>query len=147
MSISQGRLGCAAFHFPGEKCFRKAPVAHGIGQGTYRGLRLTIDISDEVRRHSSQFLGTGVIRAQRAEFCGLKGLRIFILIQRSSKTGREIYGQCRLIWPKGFSTLDSACPALARLRARLLCGRKRRSAGRPRTARSAHQWHPGFSCS
>ena len=28
MSISQGRLGCAAFHFPGKKCLREAPVAH-----------------------------------------------------------------------------------------------------------------------
>ncbi len=56
----------------------QVPVRMGIGRGTYRGLRLTTDISDEVRRHSSQFLGTGVIRAHRAESCGLKGLRIFI---------------------------------------------------------------------
>jgi len=56
----------------------QVPVRMGIGRGTYRGLRLTTDISDEVRRHSSQFLGTGVIRAHQAESCGLKGLRIFI---------------------------------------------------------------------
>ncbi len=54
------------------------PVRMGIGRGTFRGLRLTTDISDEVRRHSSQFLGTGVIRAHQAESCGLKGLRILI---------------------------------------------------------------------
>jgi hypothetical protein len=54
------------------------PARMGIGQGTFRGLRLTTDISDQVRRHSSQFLGTGVIRAHRAESCGLKGLRILI---------------------------------------------------------------------
>jgi hypothetical protein len=56
----------------------RIPVRMGIGPGTFRGLRLTTDISDEVRRHSSQFLGTGVIRAHQAESCGLKGLRIFI---------------------------------------------------------------------
>jgi hypothetical protein len=56
----------------------RVPVRMGIGRGTFRGLRLTTDISDEVRRHSSQFLGTGVIRAHQAESCGLKGLRIFI---------------------------------------------------------------------
>jgi hypothetical protein len=56
----------------------RVPVRMGIGRGTFRGLRLTTDISDEVRRHSSQFLGTGVIRAHEAESCGLKGLRIFI---------------------------------------------------------------------
>jgi len=49
-----------------------------IGARSFRGLRLTTDVSDEVRRHSSQFLGTGVIRAHQAESCGLKGLRIFI---------------------------------------------------------------------
>lgn len=56
----------------------RVPVRMGIGRGSFRGLRLTTDISDEVRRHSSQFLGTGVIRAHQAESCGLKGLRIFI---------------------------------------------------------------------
>ena len=56
----------------------RVPVRMGIGRGSFRGLRLTTDISDEVRRHSSQFLGTGVIRAHEAESCGLKGLRIFI---------------------------------------------------------------------
>jgi hypothetical protein len=56
----------------------RVPARMGIGRGTFRGLRLTTDISDEVRRHSSQFLGTGVIRVHQAESCGLKGLRIFI---------------------------------------------------------------------
>ncbi len=56
----------------------RVPARMGIGRGTFRGLRLTTDISDEVRRHSSQFLGTGVIRAHQAESCGLKGLRIFL---------------------------------------------------------------------
>jgi hypothetical protein len=56
----------------------RVPARMGMARGTFRGLRLTTDISDEVRRHSSQFLGTGVIRAHQAESCGLKGLRIFI---------------------------------------------------------------------
>jgi hypothetical protein len=56
----------------------RVPARMGIGRGSFRGLRLTTDISDEVRRHSSQFIGTGVIRAHQAESCGLKGLRILI---------------------------------------------------------------------
>jgi hypothetical protein len=61
-------------------------VRMGIGRGSFRGLRMTTDISDEVRRHSSQFLGTGVIRAHQAESCGLKGLRIFIHPDSSEMT-------------------------------------------------------------
>ncbi|MFZ1145662.1 MAG: hypothetical protein ACLQPN_17530 [Bryobacteraceae bacterium] len=56
----------------------RVPARMGIGRGTFRGLRFATDTSDEVKRHSSQFLGTGVIRAHQAESCGLKGLRIFI---------------------------------------------------------------------
>jgi hypothetical protein len=48
----------------------RVPARMGIGRGSFRALRLTTDISDEVRRHSSQFLGTGVIRAHQAESCG-----------------------------------------------------------------------------
>jgi hypothetical protein len=69
---------CFAQDFMRDLISFRVPVRMGIGRGTFRGLRLTTDISDEVRRHSSQFLGTGVIRAVKAESCGLKGLRIFI---------------------------------------------------------------------
>lgn len=55
----------------------RVPARMGIGRGTFRGLRFATDTS-EVTRHSSQFLGTGVIRAHQAESCGLEGLRIFI---------------------------------------------------------------------
>ena len=56
----------------------KVPVRMGIGTGSFRALRLTTDVSDDVRRHSSQFLGTAVIQAHQAESCGLKGMRVFI---------------------------------------------------------------------
>jgi hypothetical protein len=69
---------CFAQDFMRDLISFRVPIRMGIGRGTFRGLRLTTDISDEVRRHSSQFLGTGVIRAVKAESCGLKGLRIFI---------------------------------------------------------------------
>jgi hypothetical protein len=36
------------------------------------------DVAEGLRRHSSQFFGTGVIHAYRAESCGLKGMRIFV---------------------------------------------------------------------
>jgi hypothetical protein len=74
-------LNCAMYFaqaFMRDLISFRVPARMGIGQGGFRGLRLTTDISNEVRRHSSQFLGTGVIRAHRAESCGLKGLRILI---------------------------------------------------------------------
>jgi hypothetical protein len=74
-------LNCAMYFaqaFMRDLMLFRIPTRMGIGQGTFRGLRLTTDISDQVRRHSAQFLGTGVIRAHQAESCGLKGLRIFI---------------------------------------------------------------------
>ena len=74
-------LNCAMYFaqsFMRDLISFRVPARMGIGQGTFRGLRMTTDISDQVRRHSSQFLGTGVIRAHQAESCGLKGLRIFI---------------------------------------------------------------------
>ena len=56
----------------------KIPVRMGIGTGSFRVLRLMTDVADEVRMHSSQYLGTAVIQAHQAESCGLKGMRIFI---------------------------------------------------------------------
>lgn len=53
------------------------PAPMGIGTGSFRAVRLATDVAEGLRRHSSQFLGTGVVRAYRAESCGLKGMRIF----------------------------------------------------------------------
>jgi hypothetical protein len=54
------------------------PARMGVSTGTFRAVRLATDVSEGLRRHSSQFLGTGVVRAYRAESCGLKGMRIFL---------------------------------------------------------------------
>jgi len=65
---------------------------------------MTTDISDEVRRHSSQFLGTGVIRAHQAESCGLKGLRIFIHPDSEMvEDWPAICAPCRMRYPEAFS--------------------------------------------
>ena len=56
----------------------RVPVRMGLGTGSFRALRLTTDVSDDVRRHSAQFLGTAVIQAYQAESCGLKGMRVFV---------------------------------------------------------------------
>lgn len=53
-------------------------VRMGVSTGTFRAVRLATDVAEGLRRHSSQFLGTGVVRAYRAESCGLKGMRIFV---------------------------------------------------------------------
>lgn len=54
------------------------PARMGVSTGTFRAVRLATDVAEGLRRHSSQFLGTGVVRAYRAESCGLKGMRIFV---------------------------------------------------------------------
>lgn len=54
------------------------PARMGIGHGSFRSLRFMSDISDSVRLHESQFLGTGITRAHGAEQCGAKGLRILL---------------------------------------------------------------------
>jgi len=50
-------------------------------------VRLATDVAEGLRRHSSQFLGTGVVRAYRAESCGLKGMRIFVHPKRAADGG------------------------------------------------------------
>jgi hypothetical protein len=54
------------------------PVRIGIAHGSFRGLRFNSDTSDQTFVHMSQFLGTGVVRAYKAERCGLPGLRVMI---------------------------------------------------------------------
>lgn len=54
------------------------PVRMGIAQGSYRLLRFLADSSQHVSFHMSQFLGTGIVRAFKAEQCGIPGLRILL---------------------------------------------------------------------
>lgn len=56
----------------------EVPVRMGVGTGSFRALRLMTDVSDDLRKHSSQYMGTAVIQAHEAESCGLKGMRIFV---------------------------------------------------------------------
>jgi len=54
------------------------PVRMGIARGSYRMLRFLTDSSAHVTFHMSQFLGTGIVRADQAEGCGLARLRILL---------------------------------------------------------------------
>jgi len=56
------------------------PVRMGIGSGSFRGLRFRSDGDPgrSVSIHAAQFLGTAIVRAHRAESCGLPGMRIFL---------------------------------------------------------------------
>ena len=54
------------------------PVRAGIALGTFEAIRFKSDIKSESGEHASQFLGTGVVNACRAESCSIKGMRIFI---------------------------------------------------------------------
>ena len=56
----------------------EVPVRMGLASGSYRMLRFVADSSDQVLFHMSQFLGTGIVRAHKAEACGLPGLRILL---------------------------------------------------------------------
>jgi hypothetical protein len=54
------------------------PTRMGLAQGSYRTLRVLTDSSTNVAVHTSQFLGTGVVRAYQTERCGVAGLRILL---------------------------------------------------------------------
>lgn len=54
------------------------PARMGIGHGSVRLLRFLTDHSEQVTMHSSQFLGTAVVRAYAAEQSGTKGMRILL---------------------------------------------------------------------
>jgi hypothetical protein len=84
------------------------PARMGVGTGSFRGLRLTTDISDEVRRHSSQFLGSGVVRANRAEGCGLKGMRILMHPDAQMIPGFS----CELVSVEGSACFEGRNPAV-----------------------------------
>lgn len=56
---------------------KKIPARMGIAQGTFASLRYGSDIAGEAALHSSQFLGTGVVKAHRAEGA-IKGVAICI---------------------------------------------------------------------
>jgi len=54
------------------------PARMGLASGSYRMLRFLTDSSDNVSFHMSQFLGTGIVRAYKTEYCGVPGLRILL---------------------------------------------------------------------
>ena len=54
------------------------PVRIGIAHGSFAALRFRSDITADGGDHAAHFLGTGVVRANAAEGCGIKGLRILL---------------------------------------------------------------------
>jgi hypothetical protein len=54
------------------------PIRIGIAHGSFASLNFSSDISLDGGEHSSQFLGTAVVRAHEAESCGIKGIRILL---------------------------------------------------------------------
>jgi hypothetical protein len=56
----------------------RVPARAGIAFGTFSTIRFKSDIIGEWGEHSSHFLGTGVVRSNAAERCGIKGLRILL---------------------------------------------------------------------
>ena len=56
----------------------KVPVRMGIAFGSFTALRFRSDVSADSGDHAAQFLGTAVVRAYRAEKCGVKGMRILL---------------------------------------------------------------------
>lgn len=57
---------------------QKVPVRMGIAFGSFAALRFRSDVSADSGDHAAQFLGTAVVRAYRAEKCGIKGMRILL---------------------------------------------------------------------
>jgi len=56
----------------------KVPVRMGIAYGSFAALKFRSTVTPDGSDHASQFLGTGVVRAHRAERCGIKGMRILL---------------------------------------------------------------------
>jgi len=57
---------------------QQIPVRIGIGHGSFAALRFRSDITADGGDHAAHFLGTGVVRANAAEGCGIKGIRILL---------------------------------------------------------------------
>jgi len=56
----------------------RVPVRIGIASGSFAALRFRSDVSTDGGDHAAQFLGTAVVRAYRAEKCGVKGMRVLV---------------------------------------------------------------------
>jgi hypothetical protein len=56
----------------------RVPARAGIACGSFSAMRFRSDVSVEGGDHSAQFLGTAIVRANAAESCGIKGLRILL---------------------------------------------------------------------
>jgi hypothetical protein len=56
----------------------KVPVRMGIAYGSFAALKFRSTVTADGSDHASQFLGTAVVRAYRAERCGIKGMRILL---------------------------------------------------------------------
>lgn len=57
---------------------KRVPTRMGIGCGSFAPLRFFSDSTRAARIHTTQFLGTAVVRAHAAEQSGIKGLRILV---------------------------------------------------------------------
>ena len=57
---------------------QRVPVRIGIAYGSFSALRFRSDVTVEGGDHAAHFLGTGVVRSNHAERCGIKGLRILL---------------------------------------------------------------------
>jgi len=72
----------AALRFASELTFsllsQGVPVRAGIASGSFAALRFRSDILKDGGDHATQFLGTAVVRACKAESCGVKGMRVLI---------------------------------------------------------------------
>lgn len=53
-------------------------IRSGIALGSFAALRFRSDILKDGGDHATQFLGTAVVRACKAESCGVKGMRVLI---------------------------------------------------------------------
>lgn len=54
------------------------PVRMGVAHGSFKALRFKTDLGRDITVHSSYFLGSGVVKAHKAESSGISGLRILL---------------------------------------------------------------------
>jgi hypothetical protein len=57
---------------------RQVAARAAIAWGTFAAIRFKSDVMGEWGDHAAHFLGTGVVRSNAAEKCGIKGIRILL---------------------------------------------------------------------
>jgi hypothetical protein len=91
-----------------ELITKRVPARVGIGVGTFKALRFMSDTSGKANLQASQFLGTAVIRAYRAEHCGEASMTVLLhpSLEQPLKDARVPLVELETRFPHAFAQLN-----------------------------------------